>query len=348
MDDSVVLVEQLSSLVVRASSDRLSDDFEVLKQFNQSIASSTPYQFDFIIENERGIKLFGIPLYSHKSLLPLIDPSNYQTINGKKLSITYSNLENYPLPDFDWQWVWDHKILFWQHNSKKNLDTAKETQTKMIIPLALAIIRIKRKTHGDITDIVNRMCDDINPQIVGYLADFNIDYYSYNMTTKNNYYDLSKICQIVKYFLTTGCSKYHDHIVFTFLSKIRTKKFDVTLQSFTLDCLRIIGNSSSPTKLKLLWFYYFLLKFKPSEVGPFCLSNMYNAINHRKIVNTTITKLLKEYNFKEYPFSIKHTNALVLFHVKLLQKLKFNPVLVKALVITHGNPAILRISMNSC
>ena len=67
-------------------------DLSSLASFNSSIH---PYQFDFIIEHERGIKLFGIPLFSHKSLWPIIDPSHYQSISGKKLSIPIS-LENYP------------------------------------------------------------------------------------------------------------------------------------------------------------------------------------------------------------------------------------------------------------
>ncbi|CAX44272.1 conserved hypothetical protein [Candida dubliniensis CD36] len=87
-----------------------SDDFTAITSFNESI-SHTPYQFDFIVENERGIKLFGIPLFSHKSLWPIIDPSHYQTITNHHLSIPIS-LENYPLPDFNWEWVWSHWYVF--------------------------------------------------------------------------------------------------------------------------------------------------------------------------------------------------------------------------------------------
>ena len=89
---------QKSGVVMSSTEDELvrqlaqHTDLSSLASFNSSIH---PYQFDFIIEHERGIKLFGIPLFSHKSLWPIIDPSHYQSINGKKLSIPIS-LENYP------------------------------------------------------------------------------------------------------------------------------------------------------------------------------------------------------------------------------------------------------------
>lgn len=111
---SIFLRCKKSGVVMSSTEDELvrqlaqHTDLSSLASFNSSIH---PYQFDFIIEHERGIKLFGIPLFSHKSLWPIIDPSHYQSISGKKLSIPIS-LENYPLPDFDWQWQWDRWYVF--------------------------------------------------------------------------------------------------------------------------------------------------------------------------------------------------------------------------------------------
>ena len=61
-------------------------DLSSLASFNSSIH---PYQFDFIIEHERGIKLFGIPLFSHKSLWPIIDPSHYQASTARNCRSPY-------------------------------------------------------------------------------------------------------------------------------------------------------------------------------------------------------------------------------------------------------------------
>ncbi|CUM65500.1 uncharacterized protein PRCAT00003145001 [Priceomyces carsonii] len=61
---------------------------------------------EFIIENQRGMKFFGIPLFSEESLVPLIDPSSYQTLKGTNMLLSYNDLNNYALPDLDWEWSW--------------------------------------------------------------------------------------------------------------------------------------------------------------------------------------------------------------------------------------------------
>lgn len=220
----------------------------------------------------------------------------------------------------------------------------------MILPLALAIIRIKRRTGKSIHEIIARLLDEIDPQIVALLQPYNLDYYSYTLT-RNSYYDLSSTLEIIKYFLVNGTSKFHNQLVLTFLAKIKSKSFTPQLQQFTLECLQIIGNSSH-TKLKLLWFYHFLLKYKPSQVGPFCLSNMYKIIKKKRsygsISNATISNLVANLQPETYPFSVKHINTLVVFHFKLLKKINYQPATVKALLIIHDNPAILHISMLSC
>lgn len=63
--------------------------------------------FDVIVENQRGMKLFGIPLFSGKSLFPLVDPSLFERVEGTKVLLNHDSISNYPLPDLDWVWVWD-------------------------------------------------------------------------------------------------------------------------------------------------------------------------------------------------------------------------------------------------
>lgn len=63
--------------------------------------------FDVIVEHQRGFKWFGIPLFSSKSLLPLLDPPTYLRLDGGKILLANDSLNNYVLPDLDWSWVWD-------------------------------------------------------------------------------------------------------------------------------------------------------------------------------------------------------------------------------------------------
>lgn len=83
----------------------------LLKALDSYEYQNNDYRFDFIIENQRGTKFFGIPLFSNKTLLPFLDPETYQLLNGKPISLTYNNINNYPLPDMDWEWSWDKWYL---------------------------------------------------------------------------------------------------------------------------------------------------------------------------------------------------------------------------------------------
>lgn len=62
---------------------------------------------DYIVEYQRGLKFFGIPLYSQRSLIPFADPSEFETLGGRKLLLSYGSIQNYPLPDLDWNWDWE-------------------------------------------------------------------------------------------------------------------------------------------------------------------------------------------------------------------------------------------------
>ncbi|GEQ71575.1 hypothetical protein JCM33374_g5260 [Metschnikowia sp. JCM 33374] len=63
------------------------------------------YAFEVIVENQRGIKFLGIPLFSGKSLLPLVDPPMYQRLDGVKISLAHESMSNYPLRRrLDWSW----------------------------------------------------------------------------------------------------------------------------------------------------------------------------------------------------------------------------------------------------
>lgn len=65
------------------------------------------YKIELIIENQRGLKFFGIPLFSNNSLLPIVDPSSFQLLNGENLKLIDNKLDNLPLPDLNWQWDWN-------------------------------------------------------------------------------------------------------------------------------------------------------------------------------------------------------------------------------------------------
>ena len=67
---------------------------------------------DILYENQRGSFLFGIPLYSSKSLLNL-DPSGWQTsaFNDSPVNIT-----NAQLPDPSWTWDWNAWYVDMSHD----------------------------------------------------------------------------------------------------------------------------------------------------------------------------------------------------------------------------------------
>lgn len=61
-------------------------------------------KYEIIIENQRGVTLFGSKFYGKQSVLYPIDPPKYQTLTGKNLT----NLAMYPEPGHDWNWRWKH------------------------------------------------------------------------------------------------------------------------------------------------------------------------------------------------------------------------------------------------
>lgn len=65
------------------------------------------YAFQFIVENQRGMKFFGIPCFNRKSLIPVIDPPQYTRVDGSRVTLSDDHIENYPLPDLGWHWGWD-------------------------------------------------------------------------------------------------------------------------------------------------------------------------------------------------------------------------------------------------
>lgn len=65
------------------------------------------YAFQFIVENQRGMKVFGIPMFNGKSLIPGIDPPPYLRVDGTRVNLSDNTIENYPLPDLNWRWAWE-------------------------------------------------------------------------------------------------------------------------------------------------------------------------------------------------------------------------------------------------
>ncbi|WPK27390.1 hypothetical protein PUMCH_004777 [Australozyma saopauloensis] len=74
------------------------------------------YKIDALIENQRGLKFFGVPLFSGKSLLPVLDPPMFQRLNGKRVKLSYDSLDNYVLPDFGWSWSWSSWYVLMLHD----------------------------------------------------------------------------------------------------------------------------------------------------------------------------------------------------------------------------------------
>jgi hypothetical protein len=66
-------------------------------------AEKQPCEIDILYENQRGWFFFGIPLYSHSSLLNF-DPSPWITKDGKDSAV---NITNAQLPDPSWDWAWN-------------------------------------------------------------------------------------------------------------------------------------------------------------------------------------------------------------------------------------------------
>jgi hypothetical protein len=64
--------------------------------------SEQPYELDILYENQRGWFFFGIPLYSHSSLLNF-DPAPWVT---KDLKDSAVNITNAQVPDPSWMWSW--------------------------------------------------------------------------------------------------------------------------------------------------------------------------------------------------------------------------------------------------
>lgn len=71
----------------------------------QAITSDTPKphsELDILYENQRGSFFFGLPLYSHGSLLNF-DPSAWMTQDRRASAV---NITNAQLPDPSWEWAW--------------------------------------------------------------------------------------------------------------------------------------------------------------------------------------------------------------------------------------------------
>jgi hypothetical protein len=61
-----------------------------------------PYEVDILYENQRGLFFFGIPLYSHSSLLNF-DPAPWVTKDLKDSAVSIMNAQ---VPDPSWKWAW--------------------------------------------------------------------------------------------------------------------------------------------------------------------------------------------------------------------------------------------------
>lgn len=105
----------------------LLNEYKAQLKSNSSNLNDTNVEFEFVIENQRGMKFFGIPLFSTKSLIPLFDPPSFQLLSGKFLleavengnhmESVHTSLANlYPLPDLNWEWTWENWYVFMLHD----------------------------------------------------------------------------------------------------------------------------------------------------------------------------------------------------------------------------------------
>jgi hypothetical protein len=94
----------------------------ILKQLLDH-AGTLQAEFEYVIENQRGLCIFGFPLFSGRSLIPMVDPPSFQLLNGGYVlqaveknnnyeSVHSSLAALYPLPDFNWEWSWDSWYVF--------------------------------------------------------------------------------------------------------------------------------------------------------------------------------------------------------------------------------------------
>ncbi|KAF7506077.1 hypothetical protein GJ744_012228 [Endocarpon pusillum] len=72
------------------------------EEAHRTKSEKEPYEVDVLYENQRGWFFFGIPLYSHSSLLNL-DPAPWTTKDGKDSAVDITNAQ---VPDPNWEWAW--------------------------------------------------------------------------------------------------------------------------------------------------------------------------------------------------------------------------------------------------
>ncbi|KAJ5141424.1 hypothetical protein N7526_002419 [Penicillium atrosanguineum] len=72
------------------------------QQTTNTKGSRTRSELDVLYENQRGSFFFGIPLYSHSSLLNF-DPGAWMTQDKRDSAV---NITNAQLPDPSWEWAW--------------------------------------------------------------------------------------------------------------------------------------------------------------------------------------------------------------------------------------------------
>ncbi|KAG7191961.1 uncharacterized protein KQ657_002567 [Scheffersomyces spartinae] len=79
--------------------------FTILRNDHLNGVPSSEYRLELVVENQRGMKVLGIPLYSGKTLIPKMDPTNFQQLSGDNLYLL-GDLSQFPLSDFGWEWTW--------------------------------------------------------------------------------------------------------------------------------------------------------------------------------------------------------------------------------------------------
>lgn len=98
VDSADLVPSRVPSQVETVQSSRLGQPITT----SDTSASKPKSELDILYENQRGSFFFGIPLYSHGSLLNF-DPSAWMTQDRRPSAV---NITNAQLPDPSWEWAW--------------------------------------------------------------------------------------------------------------------------------------------------------------------------------------------------------------------------------------------------
>lgn len=100
-------------LLLKKSNLQFSEILIILSSFNKSneiISKKKKYHFDFMIESQLGVKIFGMQFFFDNSFSSIINILKHENINQSKIndSIFYDNKKQKNImQNFSWKWSWN-------------------------------------------------------------------------------------------------------------------------------------------------------------------------------------------------------------------------------------------------